>query len=131
MVEEPLQLEVAVQAARGLLIVDCLTLWVSNLLGAGIDDDILAREEGAARAGGARSGTTIVISNEVGSGIVPGHRSAEPGHGRLLDRLGLRPLLELDLRLGEGTGALAAVPLVKVAAAAIVEVATFQEWGLA
>ena len=63
--------------------------------------------------------------------VIAGHRSAEPGHGRLLERLGLRPLLELDLRLGEGTGALAAVPLVKVAAAAVVEVATFQEWGLA
>ena len=63
--------------------------------------------------------------------VIAGHRSAEPGHGRLLDRLGLRPLLELDLRLGEGTGALAAVPLVKVAAAAVVDVATFQEWGLA
>ncbi len=63
--------------------------------------------------------------------VIAGHRSAEPGHGRLLERLGLRPLLELDLRLGEGTGALAAVPLVKVAAVAVVEVATFQEWGLA
>ena len=63
--------------------------------------------------------------------VIAGHRSAEPGHGRLLERLGLRPLLELDLRLGEGTGALAAVPLVKLAAAAVVEVATFQEWGLA
>jgi nicotinate-nucleotide--dimethylbenzimidazole phosphoribosyltransferase len=62
---------------------------------------------------------------------VAGHRSAEPGHGRLLDRLGLQPLLDLDLRLGEGTGALAAVPLVKLAAAAVVEVATFEEWGLA
>ena len=63
--------------------------------------------------------------------VVAGHRSAEPGHGRLLDRLGLAPLLDLDLRLGEGTGALAAVPLVKLAAASVVEVATFEEWGLA
>lgn len=60
-----------------------------------------------------------------------GHRSAEPGHRRLLDHLGLRPLLDLDLRLGEGTGALAAVPLVRMAAAAVVDVATFEEWGLA
>jgi nicotinate-nucleotide--dimethylbenzimidazole phosphoribosyltransferase len=63
--------------------------------------------------------------------VIAGHRGAEPGHGRLLDRLGMRPLLELDLRLGEGTGALAAVPLVKLAAASVVEVATFEEWGLA
>ena len=62
--------------------------------------------------------------------VVAGHRSAEAGHGRLLHRLGLRPLLDLDLRLGEGTGALAAVPLIKLAAAAVVEVATFEEWGL-
>jgi nicotinate-nucleotide--dimethylbenzimidazole phosphoribosyltransferase len=63
--------------------------------------------------------------------VVAGHRSAEPGHGRLLERLGLAPLLTLDLRLGEGTGALAAVTLVRLAAVGVVEVATFQEWGLA
>jgi nicotinate-nucleotide--dimethylbenzimidazole phosphoribosyltransferase len=43
----------------------------------------------------------------------------------------LSPLLTLDLRLGEGTGALAAVTLVRLAAVGVVEVATFQEWGLA
>ena len=63
--------------------------------------------------------------------VIAGHRSAEPGHGRLLERLGLAPLLTLELRLGEGTGALAAVPLVRLAAVGVVEVATFQEWGLA
>jgi nicotinate-nucleotide--dimethylbenzimidazole phosphoribosyltransferase len=61
---------------------------------------------------------------------VAGHRSAEPGHRALLERLGLRPLLELDLRLGEASGALAAVPLLRLAAAAITEVATFGDWGL-
>lgn len=59
---------------------------------------------------------------------VVGHRSAEPGHGRLLDRLGLSPLLDLRMRLGEGTGALAAVPLVRLACAAVTEVPTFAEW---
>jgi nicotinate-nucleotide--dimethylbenzimidazole phosphoribosyltransferase len=49
----------------------------------------------------------------------------------LLDRLGLSPLIELDLRLGEGSGALVAVPIVKLAAVSVVDVATFQEWGLA
>ena len=63
--------------------------------------------------------------------VLAGHRSAEAGHRRLLERLGLVPLIELDLRLGEGTGALVAVPLVKLAAVAVVDVATFQEWGLA
>lgn len=57
-----------------------------------------------------------------------GHRSAEPGHGLVLDHLGLQPLLELDMRLGEGSGALAAVPLIRVACASVVDVATFDEW---
>jgi nicotinate-nucleotide--dimethylbenzimidazole phosphoribosyltransferase len=61
---------------------------------------------------------------------VAGHRSAEPGHQALLARLGLRPLLELDMRLGEASGALAAVPLLRLAAAAVTEVATFADWGL-
>ena len=60
-----------------------------------------------------------------------GHRSPEPGHGRLLELLGMKPLLDLEMRLGEGTGALAAVPLVRLAAAAVINVATFEEFGLA
>lgn len=62
---------------------------------------------------------------------IAGHCSAEPGHRELLSRLGLEPLVHLDLRLGEGTGALIAVPLVRIAAAAVTDVATFAEWGLA
>jgi nicotinate-nucleotide--dimethylbenzimidazole phosphoribosyltransferase len=61
---------------------------------------------------------------------VAGHRSAEPGHRALLQRLGMPPLLDLGMRLGEGSGALAAVPLLRLAAAAVTEVATFAEWGL-
>ena len=57
-----------------------------------------------------------------------GHCSAEPGHRRLLERLGKRPLLDLDMRLGEGSGAMAAVPLVAMACAGITEVPTFSEW---
>jgi nicotinate-nucleotide--dimethylbenzimidazole phosphoribosyltransferase len=60
--------------------------------------------------------------------VLAGHCSAEPGHRRLLDRLGMRPLLDLDLRLGEGSGAMAAVPLVAMACAGVVEVPTFGEW---
>jgi nicotinate-nucleotide--dimethylbenzimidazole phosphoribosyltransferase len=59
-----------------------------------------------------------------------GHRSPEPGHSLLLDRLGLDPLLDLDLRLGEASGALLAVPIVRMAAAAVTDVATFSEWGI-
>jgi nicotinate-nucleotide--dimethylbenzimidazole phosphoribosyltransferase len=59
-----------------------------------------------------------------------GHCSGEPGHRLLLDKLGKPPLLDLGLSLGEGSGALAAVPLIKLAAACITDVATFAEWGL-
>ncbi len=57
-----------------------------------------------------------------------GHCSAEPGHRRLLERLGKKPLLDLDMRLGEGSGAMAAVPLIAMACAGITAVPTFQEW---
>jgi nicotinate-nucleotide--dimethylbenzimidazole phosphoribosyltransferase len=48
----------------------------------------------------------------------------------LLDKLGLEPLLDLGMRLGEASGALAALPLVRLAATVVVDVATFEEWGL-
>ena len=57
-----------------------------------------------------------------------GHCSSEPGHRLLLDKLGKKPLLDLDMRLGEGSGAMAAVPLVKMACAGVVEVPTFDEF---
>ncbi|MGY1739337.1 nicotinate-nucleotide--dimethylbenzimidazole phosphoribosyltransferase [Blastococcus sp. SYSU D01050] len=59
-----------------------------------------------------------------------GHSSAEPGHAVALRALGLRPLLGLDLRLGEGTGALLALPLVASAARALRDVATFDSAGV-
>jgi nicotinate-nucleotide--dimethylbenzimidazole phosphoribosyltransferase len=59
-----------------------------------------------------------------------GHLSAEPGHAIALRHLGLRPLLGLDLRLGEGTGALLALPLVTGAARALRDVATFDSAGV-
>jgi nicotinate-nucleotide--dimethylbenzimidazole phosphoribosyltransferase len=61
---------------------------------------------------------------------IAGHCSAEPGHRLLLERLGMLPILDLGLRLGEGTGALCAVPLIRLAAHAVTNVATFEEWGL-
>jgi adenosylcobinamide kinase / adenosylcobinamide-phosphate guanylyltransferase len=76
-VEEPLELTASVEAATGVLILDCLTLWVSNLLGRDVsDDEIGVRAEVAAKACAARAEPTIVISNEVGSGIVPMHAVA-------------------------------------------------------
>lgn len=63
--------------------------------------------------------------------LIAGHRSLEPGHRTMLDHLGLTPLLDLDLRLGEGTGAALAMPLVDGAAALLREMATFAEAGVA
>lgn len=57
-----------------------------------------------------------------------GHCSSEPGHRKLLERLGKSPLLDLDMRLGEGSGAMAAVPLIAMACAGITDVPTFGEW---
>jgi len=58
--------------------------------------------------------------------MVAGHLSAEPGAATALDRLGLRPLLNLGLRLGEGTGAVLAAPIVASAARVLHDVATFE-----
>ncbi|HSE69182.1 MAG TPA: nicotinate-nucleotide--dimethylbenzimidazole phosphoribosyltransferase [Nocardioidaceae bacterium] len=60
-----------------------------------------------------------------------GHRSVEPGHTVALERLGLRPLVDLDLRLGEGTGAVLAFPVVEAAGALLREMATFDSAGVA
>ncbi len=62
--------------------------------------------------------------------LIASHCSAEVGHPRVLERLGLRPLLALDLRLGEGTGAALAMPLVDAALAILDEMATFEEAGV-
>jgi nicotinate-nucleotide--dimethylbenzimidazole phosphoribosyltransferase len=63
--------------------------------------------------------------------LLAGHRSVEPAHEHLLARLGLRPLVELDLRLGEGSGAATALLLVQAACALHDEMATFAEAGVA
>ncbi len=62
--------------------------------------------------------------------LIAGHRSAEPGHRIALNHLGLQPLLDLEMRLGEGTGALLATGLVEVAAACLSDMATFDEAGV-
>ena len=62
--------------------------------------------------------------------LIAAHRSAEPGHGTVLSHLGLRPLLELDMRLGEGAGAALAMHLVEAAAKCMAEMATFTDAGV-
>jgi nicotinate-nucleotide--dimethylbenzimidazole phosphoribosyltransferase len=56
-----------------------------------------------------------------------GHRSAEPGHARILAALDARPLVDAGLRLGEGSGALTALPLIEAAVALHNQMATFEE----
>jgi nicotinate-nucleotide--dimethylbenzimidazole phosphoribosyltransferase len=59
--------------------------------------------------------------------MIAAHKSVEQGHLIALDFLGLRPLLDLDLRLGEGTGAALAMPLMDAAVKVLTEMATFEE----
>jgi len=62
--------------------------------------------------------------------LFAGHRSLEPGHTRQLEALGLRPILELDMRLGEGTGAVLSFPVLRAAAAVMAGMATFAQAGV-
>ncbi len=61
--------------------------------------------------------------------VIAGHRSAEPGARISLESLRLDPLLDLDMRLGEGTGGLLAVPIVQAAARTLGEMVTLEELG--
>jgi nicotinate-nucleotide--dimethylbenzimidazole phosphoribosyltransferase len=62
--------------------------------------------------------------------LIASHRSVEQGHQAILDHLGLKPLFDLDLRLGEGTGACLGMSLVFVAIKILTEMATFDEAGV-
>ncbi|MGW4243156.1 nicotinate-nucleotide--dimethylbenzimidazole phosphoribosyltransferase [Nocardia sp. NPDC004722] len=61
---------------------------------------------------------------------VAGHRSSEPSHTIALQRLDLEPLVDMGMRLGEGSGAVAALPLLRAAVATLAEMATFAEAGV-
>ncbi|MGQ0699785.1 MAG: nicotinate-nucleotide--dimethylbenzimidazole phosphoribosyltransferase [Panacagrimonas sp.] len=63
----------------------------------------------------------------VANWLIYSHRSAEPGHARILEALGARPLLDLGMRLGEGSGATIALPLLRAACALQASMATFAE----
>jgi nicotinate-nucleotide--dimethylbenzimidazole phosphoribosyltransferase len=83
---------------------------------------------------GVTAGAAALIAHAIAPGAlgacVAGHRSAEPGHAATLAHLGLRPLVDLELRLGEGTGALLALPLVQSAVRVLHDVATFDAAGV-
>jgi nicotinate-nucleotide--dimethylbenzimidazole phosphoribosyltransferase len=95
--------------------------------------------------GGAKCGKPVVLdgfisgaSALIACGVAPrareyliaSHRSVEPGHGKQLVRLKLRPLLDMRMRLGEGTGAALAMPVIEGAARCLVEMATFDSAGV-
>ncbi len=65
-----------------------------------------------------------------GERLIAAHRSPEPGHAIVLQRLGLRPLLELELRLGEGTGAALAIGIIQAAVRVRDGMATFGDAGV-
>ncbi|MEM9383443.1 MAG: nicotinate-nucleotide--dimethylbenzimidazole phosphoribosyltransferase [Pseudomonadota bacterium] len=104
----------------------------------------LAMMAGAMR-GGVEAGSVVIVDGfiatasaccalslapHIADGLVFAHRSAEPGHRHLLAHLDVQPLLALDMRLGEGTGALLAWPLVRSAAALISEMASLEDIGV-
>jgi nicotinate-nucleotide--dimethylbenzimidazole phosphoribosyltransferase len=62
--------------------------------------------------------------------LIAAHRSAEPGHRVALDHLDLQPLLTLDMRLGEGSGAAIALPIIQGAARVMRDMATFEQAGV-
>lgn len=72
----------------------------------------------------------VRLRPELAAWLFYAHRSAEPGHRQLLDALGAEPLLALDMRLGEGSGAAVAVPILRAAAALHSQMATFAEAGV-
>lgn len=70
------------------------------------------------------------IAPEASRYLVAAHRSAEPGHALMLELLGLKPLVELDLRLGEGSGAALVLPILQAVHRVMTEMATFGEAGV-
>ena len=79
---------------------------------------------------GAAALVAATIAPHVVGSLIAATRSPEPGHPLVLDRLGLEPLLDLGLRLGEGSGAALALPLVRAAIAILTDMATFEAAGV-
>ena len=80
------------------------------------------------------SGTAALIAcslkKEVKDFLIAGHCSAEKGHKLILEYLGLKPLLNLDMRLGEGTGAALGISIVEASIKILTQMATFEEAGV-
>ena len=80
------------------------------------------------------SGAAALVANAIAPAardyMIAAHLSAERGHRAALEHLGLTPLIDLGMRLGEGTGAALAMPIIEAAAATLSEMATFDEAGV-
>lgn len=72
----------------------------------------------------------VNIQPDVKDWMFMAHRSAEPGHKKMVEAIGIEPLLDLGMRLGEGSGAAAAVPLLRMAIATHTQMATFAQAGV-
>jgi nicotinate-nucleotide--dimethylbenzimidazole phosphoribosyltransferase len=72
----------------------------------------------------------VSLAPECKNYLISAHRSREHGHGLMLDWLGLKPLLDLDMRLGEGTGAALGISFAEAACKILTEMATFGEAGV-
>ncbi|MFQ6014334.1 MAG: nicotinate-nucleotide--dimethylbenzimidazole phosphoribosyltransferase [Anaerolineae bacterium] len=79
---------------------------------------------------GAGALIAIGLAPQVRDYLIAAHRSVEVGHHLVLERLGLKPLFDLNLRLGEGTGAALGISLVEAAVKVLTEMATFGEAGV-
>ena len=119
-VEEPIDLEAAVALVDEgeVVVIDCLTLWVSNMFGGGLEDEVEERARRLATATSQRQGEVIVVSNEVGWGIVPAdelsrrYRDALGQVNALFAQLASHALLVVaGLTLPLGEVATAAAPL--------------------
>lgn len=130
-----------------------LELGLSRLPRGAAPLDVLAQVGGAEIAGlvgvileGARRRVPVVLDGfistaaalaavrlapQAASYLVASHRSAEPGHALQLEALWLEPLLDLGLRLGEGSGAVLAIPILDAAADVLRDMATFSSAGVA
>ncbi|GAB4542559.1 MAG: nicotinate-nucleotide--dimethylbenzimidazole phosphoribosyltransferase [Anaerolineales bacterium] len=72
----------------------------------------------------------VTLAPQCKNYLIAAHRSKEAGHGLMLDWLGLKPLLDFDLRLGEGTGAALGISMAEAACKILAEMATFGEAGV-
>ncbi|AXC14406.1 Nicotinate-nucleotide--dimethylbenzimidazole phosphoribosyltransferase [Acidisarcina polymorpha] len=78
----------------------------------------------------AAAALAVALCPDVRGYLIAGHRSEEPGHQLLLDYLGLTPVLTLEMRLGEGSGAVLAMPIIESAIALYSQMATFASAGV-